>query len=223
MSTALPFHITLSAYADCYRFPWATFLMDYPSAGYETGLQLSYQASKAMTILARYVRSNREAVVSGNGDVVQKTGTSCQEYFRFQVNLQAGEWLTLQSRVEIKKELTTGSCTHTGFLALQDVSWKPISYPVKLSLRFVLFDCSFYDIRVTAYEPDVRYGYSMPSFYGNGISACSVIQYKVLKHFVISCKGAIYEYNGKDIIGSGLDQIDSNWKLDLTLQLEFRI
>jgi hypothetical protein len=223
LSAALPFHFTLSAYADCYRFPWATFLVDYPSAGYETGLQLSYKASKAMTLLARYVRSSREAVVSGNGDMVQKTGISCQDDFRFQMNLQAGESLMLQSRVEIKKGLITGSGTHAGFLAFQDVSWKPVRYPLKLSLRFALFDCPFYDTRVSAYEPDVRYGYSMPSYYGNGISACSVIQYKVLKHCVVSCKGAIYEYNGKDIIGSGLDQIDSNWKLDLTVQLELRI
>jgi len=203
--------------------PWATFLVDYPSAGYETGLQLSYKASKAMTLLARYVRSSREAVVSGNGDMVQKTGISCQDDFRFQMNLQAGESLMLQSRVEIKKGLITGSGTHAGFLAFQDVSWKPVRYPLKLSLRFALFDCPFYDTRVSAYEPDVRYGYSMPSYYGNGISACSVIQYKVLKHCVVSCKGAIYEYNGKDIIGSGLDQIDSNWKLDLTVRLELRI
>jgi len=223
MSTTLPGHFTLSGYADYYRFPWATFRMNNPVTGYESGLQVIYQVGKTMTLTARYIRSSKEVDVSGTCDFVQKTGTSDQDDFRFQVNLLAGEFITLQSRVEIKKCLTAGAGTQTGFLVFQDLSWKPARFPISLSMRYAVFDCPCYDSRISAYEPDVKYGYSLPSYYGSGISACNIIRYAAGRHLVVSCKAAINKYTGKSIIGSGLDQINADWKLDITGQLEIRI
>jgi hypothetical protein len=223
LATTLPFRITLNAYADFYRFPWATFLMDNPSAGYESGLQLTYQAGKSMTLLARYICSRKEVNISGTSGFIHETGTTDLNDFRFQLNFLAGEFLALQSRIEIKKCITKGSGEQTGFLVFQDLSLKPGRKPFSLSMRYAVFDCPGYDSRISAYEPDVRYGYSMSTYYGRGLSACGILRYVAGKHLVFGFKADVIKYSGKSSIGSGLDQINANWKLDVTGQLEVRI
>jgi len=223
LSANLPAHFSLNLFADFCSFPWAKFTVSRPSAGNDMGATLSWQLNRNLNIIMRYLYSSLETNVIKEDEVLHGTGSECSDGFRFQLNWAGTQAVTLQSRIELKKTRQSLQQESTGWLLFQDICLKPLKFPVKISIRYSVFDCPFYDARIWAYEPDVLYGYSMPAYYGKGIRTDAVICYTPGKHSVFSLKAGLTRYSDKNTIGSGLDEIDADWKLDLTLQLRIRI
>jgi len=223
LSANLPWHFSLSLFADFCSFPWAKFTVSKPSAGNDMGAMLSWQLNKSLNIILRYIYSSAETNVIKEDEAIHGTGKESSDGFRFQLNWAASQDVTLQSRIEFKKARQSLQPATTGWVLFQDICLKPFKLPVKIVIRYSVFDCPFYDSRIWAYEPDVLYGYSIPAYYGQGIRTSALLRYTPGRHFVFSLKAGLTRYNDKNIISSGLDQIDANWKLDLTGQLQIRL
>ena len=223
LALSLPKRFSLNLFADFCSFPWVKFSVSKPSSGNDAGMLLSWQANNYLNLTLRYMYSAVETNTVKDGDVVHGTGTERSDDLRFQMNWSVSQAVNMQSRVELKKFKQGSIPETTGWLLFQDICWKPLKLPLKIVFRYSVFDCPDYNARIWAYEPDVLYGYSMPACYGRGIRACSLIRYDAGRHVTFSLKAGITRYNDKNIISSGLDQIDANWKLDLSLQCRIRI
>ncbi|MCX6283904.1 MAG: helix-hairpin-helix domain-containing protein [Bacteroidetes bacterium] len=223
ISASLPLHFNLSLFADFCSFPWAKYGVNTPSAGNEVGAMLTWPMNKSLSIVLRYMYSSGETNLVDDADVIRETGYKHLSDFRVQLNWNVSEAVSLQSRVEVKKSSKGIKPETTGWLMFQDISLKAFKIPLKIFFRYSVFDCPAYDSRICAYEPDVLYGYSMPAYYGRGIRVCTFLRYSAGRHLIFSLKAGLTRYNDKNSISSGLDQIDANWKLDLTSQLQIRI
>jgi hypothetical protein len=223
LSANLPLHLSLNLFSDFCSFPWAKYTVSKPSAANDIGAMLTWQTNSSLSIILRYIYSADETNVVKEDEVVRGTGKESSEDFRIQMNWTGSRTVSLQSRIEIKKSRQSLQQETTGWLLFQDICLKPLKLPLKIILRYSVFDCPFYDSRIWAYEPDVLYAYSMPEYYGQGVRAAALIRFTPKRHFVFCLRAALTRYNNKNTIGSGLDRIDANWRLDLGTQLQFRI
>jgi len=223
LSASLPLHLNLSIFADFCTFPWAKYNLNTPSSGNDLGIQLTCQLSKYLNLLARFNVTTAETNSAKVNEVNHATGSESSEDLRLQLNWDVASQISLQSRIEFKTSHQSSLQESNGWLLFESFSWKPLRIPVTMIFRYAAFDCSSYNSRIWAYEPDVLYGYSMPAYYGQGIRTCALFKIAAGRHFVFSLKTGLTRYNDKTVISSGLDQIDANWKLDLTGQCQIRI
>lgn len=223
LTASLPWQLNLSAFADFCSYPWAKYGINSPSSGNELGAMLNWPVHKSLNLILRFRYSSGETNISEENDIIHATGGQCIYDYRIQLNWIVSHSVVMQSRIEFKESWQYSFRAATGWLMFQDLSWKPLKFPLKLSFRYSVFDCPDYSARIWAYEQDVLYGYSMPAFYGRGIRACLFLSYTPGRHLAVSLKSGLTRYNDKNIISSGPDQIDANWRLDLAVQLRIRI
>ena len=72
-----------------------------------------------------------------------------------------------------------------------------------------------------AYENDVQYSFSIPAYYYQGSRVYATVCYKVLKNLDAWIRVARTIYDNRYTVGSGLDEIASNHKTELKLQLKY--
>lgn len=219
----LPWRLTLNIFADFVNYPWAKYLLNQSSSGNDLGCQLGWQLNKSLNLQLRCTYSASESEIAGISDIVRTNGRLFTGNMRFNINWVVKETLTLQSRVEIKKAGSNMQPANYGWLLFQDVCVKTLQSRMKFVFRYSVFDCPAYEARIYAYEPDMLYGYSMPSFYGKGSRVCLLLKYPIGRHLVFYVKSALTRYTSKDVISSGPDQINANWKLDISGQVQVRL
>jgi len=115
-----------------------------------------------------------------NKDIAIETGPEQSEQIinragRLHLELYPMESLKLISRIEVT---SYPPANEHGLLAYHGVSYKAGSLPIGLSLRFYSYSCDSYNTRIYAYENDLLYSQSIPSFYGRGKRVYLVFDYK---------------------------------------------
>ncbi len=91
------------------------------------------------------------------------------------VDWQVSDFLLLKSRFDWLQDRNGDQSPAYGYLLSQNLVFKlPIRH-LSLTVLYALFDTDSYDERIYAYESDVLYGYSVPSYYGKGIRFLAVI------------------------------------------------
>ena len=91
-----------------------------------------------------------------------------KDNFRFHISYKEGENWTFSNRVESTTILLNNE-KENGYMFYQDIKYKPLFGKITFSSRYILFNTSTYDSRIYAYESDVLYGYSIPSYYGKEV------------------------------------------------------
>ena len=129
---------------------------------------------------------------------------------------------SFKNRVEIAKYKVGNEATQNGYLVYQDVSYKQMKSPITFSIRYCLFDTETYDSRIYAFENEVLYAYSIPSFYYKGSRAYVLVKYRVNRHIDLWLRIAQTYYANKNVIGSGLTEIKGNKKTDVSAQVRFK-
>jgi len=104
----------------------------------------------------------------------------------------------------------------------QDIKFKPMFSKLSFSLRYTYFNTKSYDSRIYAYENDVLYGYSIPSFYGNGKKIYLLLKYNIVKNTDLWIKISETIYDDRDVIKSGWDEIEGNKLTELKIQLRYK-
>ena len=107
----------------------------------------------------------------------------------------------------------------TGFLLSQSAGYKFNDLPFQCDISCVWFNTDDYDSRLTIYEKNVLYAFSMPSFYYEGMRLAINVRYELNKHIMVQAKYGMTHYLNRDVIGSALEAIDGSTKGDLYLQL----
>lgn len=211
---------SVTAYTNYYVFPWLKYNASQPSEGMENLVQFTYKPDKKLETYVRYrYRVRQENHVE---ETMIKTVTDkIQTNLRYDVSYKVSDKYRLKSRVEwvyVKKE---GEYEENGFLIYQDLIYKPLSSPWSYTIRYALFDTPSYNSRIYAYENDVLYAFSIPAYYYKGNRVYAMIQYSPVNALDIWLRIGQSFYFNRNVIGSGLDEIERNTKTEVKIQVRF--
>lgn len=211
----------VNGYADLYRFNWLRYQIDAPSGGKDFLLELQYTKRKSYSWYLRY----RKEVKQMNEEGVQhlnRMENNGRSQVRFHIETIISNTLSLRNRVEwVHYDLQYGKTTH-GFLMFQDLVMAP-TRNLKIIGRIMYFDVQDYDARVYAYENDMLYSYSVPSFQNRGSRFYILTKYKLKRNIDIWTRFSRTAYENINAIGSGNDLINGNKVSELKVQVKWTL
>jgi hypothetical protein len=221
---ATPFNkITLSAYADMFKYEWLSYRVDAPSGGQEYSAQLVYNVSRRGDIVLGYRNMINPMNYALATDKMNQIGESNRNYYRLQFNYQAMSWLKLQSRIEITKREAPLTEKESGYLIYQGFVIAPPKKSWTVSFRYSLFDTDSYDTRLYVFEQDVPYSFSVPAFSGQGSRFYVLLNSNLTRNLSVILRFSQTWYSDRNVISSGPDEINGNKKSDVkaVLRLSF--
>jgi len=212
----------LTGYADLYRFPWLKYRTDSPSRGSEYQLQSDFTAGKFVKMYLRFRIRSKQINVPENLRPVNILEEGTTMTVRYQADWQVSDFLILKSRFEWLRNRNGNLSPANGYLLSQNLSYK---LPVKhfsLIFLYALFDTDSYNERIYAYESDVLYGYSVPSYSGKGLRCFLLAAWSPFRWLDLWVRYAQTWYSDRNVIGAGLDLINGNTKSEVEIQSRIR-
>ncbi|MDL2222082.1 helix-hairpin-helix domain-containing protein [Parabacteroides sp. OttesenSCG-928-N08] len=211
----------LAAYADLFRFPWLKYNVDAPSSGKEYMGQIDYIRNRRLSLYLRYKFKQKEK----NSTTESKTATIIadqQHRLRLQLLFLPTEPLTLRTSVDAILYRERGSSSK-GYLIAQNIGWKPGKQQLfSGDLYIALFHTDNHATRISSYEKNILYAFSMPSFYGEGLRLAGSFRLELFKQLTLSAKIAHTRYFDRDKVGSNLEEITGKRKTDLYATLRWK-
>jgi hypothetical protein len=211
----------LSYYYDRFQFPWLRFRVYAPSTGHEWLTRLKYSPSKN-TLLFIQIREESKARNVSEYPGFQSSYLLDQGLRRnFVVNLdqRVDRIWSFKSRVTASSFQFGGKKTR-GFAISQDINMDKEKW--RISSRFVLFDTDDFDNRQFIYERNVLWLFSIPALNGQGLRYYFLAQYKLGPKLSFWARFGRTIYTDREIIGSGLQQIDRNRISETVFQLRYQ-
>ena len=219
--------INISAYSDLFRSLWLKYNTNKPPVGKEYLLKFDYKPDEKLELYFLYRYRNKETNVTNEANSIDLTGNDIYNNYRFNLIYNASQTLTLRNRFEIVHHITPVNIKQNGYVIFQDLIFNiqhviPASrdnIPFRISVRYALFDTDTYNERVYAFENDIPYFYSVPSYYYKGSRFYLLLHYVLNKRVDVWLKYSKSIYNNRQTIGTGLDQITGNTKSDIHYEM----
>lgn len=211
----------LSAYYDAFEFPWLRYLVHSPTNGFEYLVQAAYIPNKKVSMYFRFRETMKPENASGDLTPIDATVNRSQKNYRYDIAAKISSGITLHSRIEFVTVNKEGEDKNNGLVMLQDVTFKPMGSRISFSARYALFDTDDYDSRIYAYENDVLYSYSIPSYYYKGARYYLTMRYQLKKGIDLWLRWAQTAYSNRTVVGSGYDEIEGSKKTEVKMQLRF--
>lgn len=222
MQARITKRINVSAYYDQFKHTYLKYLTDDYSNGREIFLQMDMKISRRAKAHIRFrnkvTQRNTRDEVLGLKDQVNLNKTNVRLHYEQQLNNN----LTVKSRIEWVRYLYDDDASN-GLLLFQDVIYQFNRFPMRVYGRYALFDTETYDARVYAYENDLLYVFSIPSYFNRGMRAYLMFKLDLGRKVDFWFKWAVWSYQDRDSISSGLEEIDGNRRTDIRLQLKVRL
>ena len=211
----------INAYADVFCFPWLKYQVDASSKGQELNSMYQYKWRKHAFIYFRYRYRNKPKNAKESQQKTNPIEDVIQQNFRVHLQIEMIKGLTWKMRWE-KVKVLRGKDESTGDLFLQDLNFRPMSFPLDISVRYALFNTDNYDARIYAYENNVLNTFSIPAYYNKGLRYYLVLRWRMNKYLDVNLRLASTHYSNKKELGSGLELIKGSRKTDLTCQLRLK-
>jgi hypothetical protein len=213
--------VSISGYYDFFTFPWLRYQVDAPSHGYEYLAQLTYTPSKKTELYLRVKESQKQQNVYADEPMDYLVDVK-QINYRFNATYKISATVSLKSRVEWVRYKIENTGPDEGYAIMQDINCNPIGFPVSFNFRYALFDTKTYDSRIYAYENDIPGAFSIPAYYYQGQRCYLMVQWHILRGLDFWFRIGQTVYSNRDVISSGLEEIDGPKKTDLKLQLRYQ-
>ena len=208
-------------YGDIYKFPWLKYLVDAPSHGKDFLVQLTYTPSRLVELYTRFRNETKQNNQPDNTTTTNFLVSIPKQSWRTQVSYKVSSSFALRNRVELlwydKKEVNR----EMGFLSYVDIIYKPLLSPFTGVIRLQYFETDGYNSRIYAYENDVLYSYSIPAFFDKGVRYYINLNYDLSKKIAIWLRLAQTVYRDKNVVGSGLDEIQGNRRTEVKAQVRW--
>ncbi len=205
-------------YGDIYKFPWLKFLVDAPSSGKDYLAQVTYTPNRQVELYTRFRNETKQSNQPDNTTVTNYLVSIPKQSWRIQVSYKVSTAIALRNRIELLWYNNKEPGKERGFLTFFDVIYKPMMKPLSGVLRLQYFETDSYNSRIYAYENDVLYSYSIPAFSDKGFRYYLTLNYDLTKKIALWLRWAQTIYNNKNMVGSGLDEIQANRRTELKLQ-----
>lgn len=212
--------LELQTYVDGFLFHRPTYRASAPrSKGFEWSVTGKYFATDAWTFRLRYrVKTKQQTITDYSG------------YLEYVATHRASLGATYSPSSSVSIGLSADGVVATsqtlgangGWMLSSRSAWKP-SKKLSLSAFAALFFTDGYTSRLYAYEPQMRYAASFPSFYNHGMRLVGLCTWRVHKALSLSARYSLLHYFNRDVIGSGTQAISSSSQNDLMFQASFKI
>lgn len=212
----------VNAYFDLWKHDWLRSRADAPSAGNEWLLQINYAVRRKMNAhiqIRNEIKNQNQDAPDGRFDrTPERQNLNGRIHFAFQLN-PVWEWRTrvYAGMVKLGNEKTEGTAL------FQDLIYRSKSFPLSFSTRFAIFDTGNSSLRFYAYENDVLYSFSIPSYSGRGTRFYLNARWKIRRGLVLEARYARTDFTDRDEIGDGLERIEGNTRSDFRFQLRMSL
>jgi hypothetical protein len=194
-----------------------------PSNGVDYFAQADYSLSRNVDMYFRYKTETAFENQSDESTGVEDLASTRKQMFRYHISYGVSKNLTLKSRIEVAKYTKSNLPDETGFMMYQDVEYRTPALPLDISFRFAMFD-SDYNARSYAYESDILYAFSVPSYSGRGVRSYLTVKYTIIDDFLdIWLRYGIFHYEDREVIGSGMDEVLGRNKSEAKIQIRMKL
>lgn len=207
-----------NAYFDKFQFPWLTYRTDSPSEGYEYLIRVNYQPSRKIMMNVQFREEGKERNTTELVPIKHLENTVKRNYI-LNLDYASSLYLSFKSRVQWSDFSFEGNKSK-GYAIMQDLNFEKGN--LKLGGRIALFDAPNADNRQYVYERDVLYAFSIPAYSGRGVRSYLVLQYNVSRNLSLYARAARTTYRDRDVVGSGLEEIDGNIRTDFKFQVRYK-
>jgi hypothetical protein len=213
---------TILAYADQFQFTWLTSTVNSPSRGHDYYLRVNHSFNRRTSAYLQFrsktkMKNSTDAEVFSHYPIFYTKNT-----VRFNINYQVWD-LHFGNKAEYAHYRNEDGTNQHGYFLCQDIAYKPENLPFSLTFRYAIFDAKDYNARVYAYENDVLYSFSVPAMYGKGMRFYLLGKVKLFNTLTLYARIGRTIYSDRDVIGSGLTQIDKNHKTDLKVEMVWKM
>ncbi len=201
---------------DLYQNEWFKNIAHAPSHGYEFDAHLNYQPD-INTVLFIEFRNYDRMKNTTNTDIYHRYLIhERSNMLRLHASYKLTDKFTLKNRIEYHFQQTEDN-TYNSYLIYQDIFYNPIDRPYSCAFRYEVFNAE--KGSVYAYENDVLYAFAVTGLSSKGIRTYLVGKVKFFEQIQISAKAGFTFYDDKNVISSGLEEINNSWKGDAKLQI----
>lgn len=229
-----------AAYADTWKHPWLRFRTDAPSVGKEYYARITYYKRRDMEVYIHWKYEQKQQSYRLDYTKLDELLFNKKSNFRFQLNKKLTKRLEVRSRLEwsifdIEKSTNPAGLISydgafrpqnetrsTGFLAYQDLIYKPVNIPFSLTTRFALFDVGNYNARIYAFENDVSYQFSIPAYYNKGSRFYAILKYRAKRHLTLEARYAQTYWANQTGFSSGNNRIEGPTRSEVKVQARWR-
>ncbi len=213
MNWAVLRRLSLSSYVDYAYFPWPRYLITGTSRTFDMQHTATWtKGSWDITARYRLKTWNRDNSETHSLDRVT------QHRARLAITNSNKLWL---SRTQCDVSLYKQNGTSKGYMISQQAGIRTKTLQLYASVAY--FNTDDYNSRVYAYERSTLYTLSFPMLHGNGLRAMASIRADIGKNLMIIAKAGTTHYFDRDVVGSGLQAINSNTITDIDIQLRWRL
>jgi len=205
--------LQLKGYADVAYFPWARYQVSQSSLAQDYLAEAQAQLGRLWTLKARYRCHLRQQ------DNKKKTALRRHNEHRARLALtySFGGWASTTQGDYVKA--ANDSIVH-GWMLSERLSWQHKWWQLNLTAAY--FDTENYDSRIYTYERQLPHNFAFPMYYGQGMRLALVARATVGRWLQLDAKAGFTHYFDRDVIGSGLQQVNASSMTDFYLQARFR-
>ncbi len=209
-----PIHaLTVDYYFDYAYFPWAKYLVASASSSIDNMLSLSFSTG-GWTFGARFRMKMRQKDNADKTALIYKK----DQRGRISAAYKAKVWST---KLQLDVSLSDYKERSFGYMASTSFGLTAIRH-LTLYIQVGYFHTQDYNSRIYSYERGMRYNFSFPAFYGEGVRYCLIAAYKPLDSLQLTAKAGTTDYFDRSSIGTALQQINHSAATDIQLQLSWR-
>lgn len=210
-----------SAYLDLFRFPRRKYLVDTASGGNGFLLHTLWKPRKTFRAYASFQRERKQKNNKGADVPALPLAKTIRNTAAISLDWSKPMRYTLRTRLQGVRYRFGEQAPSLGFALIQDASIRLRGF--EISGRFAFFRTDDYDSRQYAFERDVRYAFSLPSYYDHGTRHYLMVRYQVFRAAQVWLRWSQTRYNRLNTVGSGLDESGGNTRSEAKFQIMYQL
>ena len=213
----------IATYIDAFKFPWLKYGINAPSEGNDFLIQINYRPKHNCDMNLRYKDKIKEKNYTPDKAKVTSILPYEQKKIRYQMNYNNSTGFKSRLQLDYTSYIGTSKQENKGWMISQNTGYANPEFPIQIDVGMAYFKTDNWDTRIYAYEKNILYAFSFPTFYGEGIRNYSVLKMNILKNITIYAKISWTHYFDRNEIGSDLEKINGNNKTDANLLIKIKI
>jgi competence ComEA-like helix-hairpin-helix protein len=221
---AISSQVRISGYFDHFRFPAPRFQTRQPTSGYDWLGLIEYAPGRDLNMYALFrfkVRDQEYAAADELGRDLRLLDDNKRTGARFQADYQVHPRVRLRTRFDMVRARAAVSDPGWGYLIFQDIRLTATEN-LRVDARITMFDTDDFESRVFQFENDLLYVLSNTMLFDQGQRVYGVLYYQAADWLDFWMKASTTVYENRNVIGSGLSQIDGNRRSDIGIQARVR-
>ncbi len=214
----------ISLYYDLYKFPWYRFRISQTgTTGQDFLVNVGFSPSRELKMYWRYKQETKmeDLTVNSENPHLKLTVPKTIRRLRYNISYSVSPYWKFRNRIELSR-YTKDTINQNGILMYQDVVYKCHKIPLKIIGRLAIFDTDGYQARIYAYENDVLYAFSIPGYYYKGKRYYLLFKYSPTRTLDFWLKISQWYYTDRNVISSGLNEINGHTKTEVKVQMRYK-